>query len=67
MLKSIEYFKQAIAREPGYALAYAGLADAYAVLSYRLDRKDYRDAGVRSRQEGDGTGRQPGGGACQHG
>ena len=27
--KSIELFKQAIAADPGYALAYAGLADAY--------------------------------------
>ena len=42
MLKSIEYFNQAIAREPGYALAFAGLADAYDVISYRLDRKDYQ-------------------------
>jgi DNA-binding winged helix-turn-helix (wHTH) protein/TolB-like protein/Tfp pilus assembly protein PilF len=28
-LKSIEYFKQAIAVDPNYALAYVGLADAY--------------------------------------
>ena len=28
-LKAIEYFKQAIAEDPGYALAYAGLADTY--------------------------------------
>lgn len=27
--KSIEYFQQAIQREPSYALAYAGMADAY--------------------------------------
>jgi hypothetical protein len=27
------YFNQAIDRDPGYALAYAGLADAYSVLS----------------------------------
>jgi serine/threonine-protein kinase len=27
--KSIEYFHQAIAKDPGYALAYAGLADSY--------------------------------------
>ena len=67
MLKSIEYFNQAIAREPGYALAFAGLADAYGVLSYRLDRKDYDDPGVRSRQEGTGAGRQSGRGSRQHG
>ena len=30
--KSIEYFNQAIEIDPNYALAYAGLADAYAVL-----------------------------------
>ncbi len=31
--KSIEYFNQAIEKDPAYALAYAGLADAYAVSS----------------------------------
>jgi tetratricopeptide (TPR) repeat protein len=30
----IEYFQQAIASDPGYALAYAGLADSYATLGY---------------------------------
>jgi len=30
--KSIEYFDQAIAIDPGYALAYSGLADVYQVL-----------------------------------
>jgi serine/threonine protein kinase/Tfp pilus assembly protein PilF len=30
--KSIEYFNQAIERDPNYALAYAGLADAYVLL-----------------------------------
>jgi eukaryotic-like serine/threonine-protein kinase len=30
--KSIEYFQQAIAKDPSYALAYAGLASAYAGL-----------------------------------
>ena len=29
---SIAYFNQAIAKDPGYALAYSGLADAYGVL-----------------------------------
>ena len=33
--KSIGFFQQAIARHPGYALAYSGLADAYAILGYR--------------------------------
>jgi len=31
--RSIEYFEQAISKEPGYALAYAGLADSYIVLA----------------------------------
>lgn len=30
--KGMEYFKQAIAEDPGYALAYAGLADSYLLL-----------------------------------
>ena len=30
--KSIEFFNQAIARDPNYALAYVGLADAYVIL-----------------------------------
>ncbi len=33
LLKSIEYFNQAIAKDPNYALAYAGLADSYLLLS----------------------------------
>ena len=31
--KAIDYFNQAIALDPNYALAYAGLADCYAILS----------------------------------
>jgi eukaryotic-like serine/threonine-protein kinase len=34
LLKAIEYFNQAIARDPGYALAYTGLADAYNLASF---------------------------------
>ena len=30
--KGIEYFQQAIAKDPAYALAYDGLADGYSVL-----------------------------------
>ena len=30
--KGIDYFQQAIDKDPGYALAYAGLADAYSLL-----------------------------------
>ena len=33
MNKGISYFQQAIAIDPGYALAYAGLADAYRSLA----------------------------------
>ena len=31
--RAIDYFNQAIAKDPSYALAYAGLADAYVLLS----------------------------------
>jgi serine/threonine protein kinase/Flp pilus assembly protein TadD len=31
--KAIDYFSQAIAKDPGYALAYTGLADCYSFLS----------------------------------
>jgi len=33
LLKSIEYLNQAISKDPNYALAYAGLADSYLLLS----------------------------------
>lgn len=32
--KSLEYFQQAVERDPNYALAYAGLADAYLIGQY---------------------------------
>jgi TolB-like protein/DNA-binding winged helix-turn-helix (wHTH) protein/Tfp pilus assembly protein PilF len=40
--KSIGFFQQSIARDPGYALAYSGLADAYTMLGFRggLSSKD---------------------------
>jgi len=31
--RAIDYFNQAIAKDPNYALAYAGIADTYAILS----------------------------------
>jgi TolB-like protein/Flp pilus assembly protein TadD len=34
LLASIQLFQQAIDRDPGYALAYAGLADAHGVLAF---------------------------------
>jgi TolB-like protein/Flp pilus assembly protein TadD len=33
--KGVDYFQQAIAKDPNYALAYCGLADAYALLGFR--------------------------------
>jgi TolB-like protein/Tfp pilus assembly protein PilF len=33
--KAIEYFQQAIGKDPGYSVAYAGLADAYNLISFR--------------------------------
>jgi len=41
LAKSVEYFQQAIARDPTYAPAYAGLANAYALLP------SYDSVGVR--------------------
>ncbi len=38
--KSIEYFNQAIEKDPGYALAYAGLADSYVVPANRLPPRE---------------------------
>jgi TolB-like protein/DNA-binding winged helix-turn-helix (wHTH) protein/Tfp pilus assembly protein PilF len=38
LTRSIDYFQQAIAKDPSFALAYAGLADAYDLLSqYGVD------------------------------
>ncbi len=36
LMKSTEYFDKAIALDPNFALAYAGLADSYALLGSRL-------------------------------
>ena len=40
MDKSVDYFQQAVARAPGYAMAHAGLAEAYTMQAYlrALDR-----------------------------
>ena len=38
--KSVDYFNQAIERDPGFALAYAGLADTYVVPLMRLHPKE---------------------------
>ena len=37
MRKSIEYFNQAITKDPSYALAYVGLADSYVLLASYAD------------------------------
>ena len=34
ILKAIEYYQQAIDKDPGYALGYAGLSDGYSLLAY---------------------------------
>jgi TolB-like protein/Flp pilus assembly protein TadD len=34
LMRGVEYFKQAIEEDPNYALAWAGMADAYAVSGY---------------------------------
>lgn len=42
--KAVEYFQQAIEKDSGYALAYAGLSDTYFLIAYRefdsLNRKE---------------------------
>jgi len=46
--RSVEYFQQAIDRDPGYALAYAGLADCYSVYSvYQVESP--RESGPKAK------------------
>ncbi len=45
--KSVDYFTQAIVKDPGYAAAYVGLADAYNLLS-EFSVMPYRDAFTRA-------------------
>jgi TolB-like protein len=48
--KSVEHYKDAIAKDPLYALAYSGLADSYALLGLRrLGGIDAGDAMLRAR------------------
>ena len=51
--KAIEFFKQAIEKDPNYALAYSGLADSYALIpTYgRLRPKDYMPQAKRAAQK----------------
>lgn len=46
--KALDYFQQAIDRDPSYAPAYAGLADAWVPLGY-FDIVPPREAGARAR------------------
>ena len=43
--KAVEYFRQAIEKDPGYALAYAGLSDAYFLIAYREHDEQTRNEG----------------------
>ena len=43
--KAIDFFEQAIAKDPAYAVAYSGLADAHAVLPYYAATSPKDDAG----------------------
>ena len=47
--KSIEYFQQAIEKDPGYALAYVGVANAYAALGF-FDVMLPREAGPKAEE-----------------
>src|SRR5438874_9641641 len=47
--KAIDYFKQAIAHDPHYALAYAGLAEAYVILPAYTDA-DPRDTNPKAKE-----------------
>jgi len=62
LLKSIDYFEKALALDPKYALAYAGLADAYIVLGNNLilsPDESYPKAGEFARKALEMDGRLP--------
>ena len=46
--KSIEYFEQAIAKDPSFAAAYAGLADAYSILGSDVLPADVANSKARA-------------------
>ncbi|MBI4906667.1 MAG: tetratricopeptide repeat protein [Acidobacteria bacterium] len=48
LYKSVDYFKQAIAREQRYARAFAGLADSYFAIESRTDRQDFLALGCEA-------------------
>jgi len=47
--KAIKYFEDAVQKDPGYALAYSGLADGY-VMSYWYTPMSSNEAFVKARQ-----------------
>jgi serine/threonine protein kinase/tetratricopeptide (TPR) repeat protein len=49
LMKGIEYFQQAIAKDPNYALAYAGLADSYVQLGGWLIYLPPSEAGPKAK------------------
>ena len=65
ILQAAGYFEQAVARDPSYAAAYAGLSDAYtrlAVFGYGPPRETFAKATAAARHAR--TGRYPRRGAC---
>jgi len=48
--KAIDYFQQAIAKDPNYALAYSGLADSYYALARNSGVLSPKEAGAKARQ-----------------
>ena len=48
--KAIDYFQQAIAKDPNYALAYSGLADSYFSLARNTSVLSPKEAGAKARQ-----------------
>ncbi len=48
--KAIDYFQQAIVKDPGYALAYSGLADSFYALSRATAALSPKEAGAKARQ-----------------
>jgi serine/threonine protein kinase/Tfp pilus assembly protein PilF len=47
---AIDYFQQAIAKDPNYALAYSGLADSYFSLARNSAALSPKEAGLKARQ-----------------
>ena len=48
--KAIEYFQQAIAKDPVYALAYSGLADSYSALVFPVEAVTPREAMPKAKE-----------------